>query len=1025
MEFTNTIMSKAIRIYLFLILLLTPLSASAQFFVTGDDPGRLKWSFIESENFKIIYPQGNDSLALVYGKNLERFRIPVSRSLGYLPCGPDNPLNRKMEIVMHTWYGNNGSVAWAPKRMDLYAIPGPYAPDPSPWSTHLAVHELRHVSQMQFGLTNFFKPGNYILGQMWNGLAAILYPGAPFMEGDAVIAETALTKSGRGRISDFLNYYRVAFDNGDYRKWGHWRFESQRDYSPNHYALGYLCLGGTRFLYDTPTVYGEALHMASGKPLRFGAKFKQIENVSGKKFKDAFMEICDTLGSIWKSEADARAPYIASEQVTSDPELYTDYTSVEFAGTGVYAVKSGHLDAPVLVEICADGKENRIARMGYQISGLKADSEGRIWWSENRTDKRWTLQTGSVIRRFDGSKIQTIGKNGLKYNPAPSEIGSRLSVSEYSVEGTTALEIIDRSGNLRQRIEAPDSLQIVQTVWLTENDIYASCVSDNGYGIYHIDLTKCTWSNSLAPQPVMIKNLRTHDGEITFTCDRTGVNELYHLNPSTGSVRQKTSIRHGGDSFCYSPDGSYLYYTSPTMKGNLVFRTSTDELMDKEADFTEYHKYAIAEAAARQEKELAAAADQELFPEDSISTFSEAKRYHKFPKAFRVHSWAPAYVSVDNIMNMSFDKFYQALSLGATGIIQNDLSTAVGEFGYSAHKDPYNPEKWRHSGHVKYTWSGWYPVFEIKADFNDRALRQYNITTYKNEGEGGYISTSSKEMSAPYFNGSIATYIPFKFTNGGWYSGFIPKLTYTFTNDRFNTSLVNMSYENGGIMGEPTFLGSTNGKNIFRQYLSGSARGYVMLSTPNSAVYPRWGAGLELGASGSLGLLKYISPMGYAYAYGYVPGFTREQGIRLSVLHQSKLSEDSFFGQAIVNVLPRGLQKRTDILNQLSVSNPHMTKLSIDYAAPVFIGNIVLGRNILAIKRLVLTPSFDCTLIGRQAKLWSGSLDIVFDFESILTLEFPASIGITASYSGGFNGSFEELKFSKRFFFGPVFNVSL
>ena len=173
---------KHISTLITLILLLTPFTASAQFFVTGDDPGKLKWLSIESENFKIIYPEGNDSLAYLYGRNLERFRIPVSRSMRYLPCGPDNPFNHKMEIVLHTYYGNNGSVAWTPKRMDLYAIPGAYAPEPSPWNEHLAVHELRHVSQLQFGLTQTLKPGNYVLGQMWNGLASILYPGVEFME---------------------------------------------------------------------------------------------------------------------------------------------------------------------------------------------------------------------------------------------------------------------------------------------------------------------------------------------------------------------------------------------------------------------------------------------------------------------------------------------------------------------------------------------------------------------------------------------------------------------------------------------------------------------------------------------------------------------------------------------------------------------------------------------------------------------------------------------------------------------------
>jgi hypothetical protein len=1014
---------KHISTLITLILLLTPFTASAQFFVTGDDPGKLKWLSIESENFKIIYPEGQDSLALVYGNNLEKFRIPISRSMRFLPCGPDNAFNHKMEIVLHTYYGNNGSVAWTPKRMDLYAIPGAYAPEPSPWNEHLSVHELRHVSQIQFGLTKTLKPGNYILGQMWNGLASILYPGTEFMEGDAVIAETAFTKSGRGRVSDFLNYYRLAFDNGDYRKWGHWRFQSQRDYVPSYYALGYLCLGGIRYLHGNPTLMGDALHISAQNPLKLSSVYDKIEEVSGKKFEKAFMEVCDTLGRLWKAEADSRAPYIPKEQVTKEPKIYTNYSSIAFAGDEMYAIKKGFVHTATLVRINPEGKEKFMEYMSSQVSDLRSDAEGGIWWSENKTDERWTLQTGAVIKRKKGSKTRKIGKNALRYNPAPSPFEKKFSVSEYRIKGETALQILDDSGRVLHSFEVPDTLQPVQTAWLSENDIYASAISDNGYGIYHIDVRNGMWSNVLCPQPVMIKDLRTYGQELTFVSDRTGVNEFYHFNPISGELRQKTSIRHGGESFCYSPDGEYLYYTSPTMKGNQVYRTRTEDLFNKDADFTVYHKYVIAEALTKQEKELASQAGEALFPTDSMSTFSQPKRYRKFPHAFNVHSWAPAYISVNNIMNMSFDKFYQALSLGASGLIQNDLSTAVGEFGYSAHKDPYNKAKWRHSGHIKFTYTGLYPVIETSIDFNDRALRQYNITTFK-EDTGGYTELRSRELDSPYFQGNIAVYIPFKFTDGGWNSGFIPKVSYTFTNDRFNTSLVMMSAENGGVAGYPTFVGNSEGKNILRQYLSTSVRGYTMLLTPNSAVFPRWGIGLELGSYLNLGLGKYISPAGYAYAYGYIPGFTREQGIKLTALHQQKLSSNTPFGQSVVNVLPRGLQKETALMSSLSITNPSMTKVSIDYAAPIFIGNPVLGINIFAIKRLVLTPSFDCMFFGKKAGLWSASMDVVLDFESIATLVFPVSLGITYSFNGGFNNTFNNETMG-RHFFGPVFNISL
>ena len=73
-----------IRHILLLSLLLMPLAASAQFYVTGDDPGRLKWYSIETDNFKVIYPEGTDSLARIYAEKIERFRIPVSLTSGYV-----------------------------------------------------------------------------------------------------------------------------------------------------------------------------------------------------------------------------------------------------------------------------------------------------------------------------------------------------------------------------------------------------------------------------------------------------------------------------------------------------------------------------------------------------------------------------------------------------------------------------------------------------------------------------------------------------------------------------------------------------------------------------------------------------------------------------------------------------------------------------------------------------------------------------------------------------------------------------
>ena len=221
-------------------------------------------------------------------------------------------------------------------------------------------------------------------------------------------------------------------------------------------------------------------------------------------------------------------------------------------------------------------------------------------------------------------------------------------------------------------------------------------------------------------------------------------------------------------------------------KGKQVFRSSVDSLLERKADFSQRHEYVLAESLTRQEKE-ASACDSCTEPEFS-GNFSEPVRYRKFPHMFNVHSWAPVYVNVDNIMNMSFDHVWQAASLGATGIMQNRLSTGVGEFGYSAHKDPYNPSKWRHSGHFKFTYSGLYPVIEASVDFNDRAALQYTPYYYM-MGNRASISLVSRPLDTPYVEGRISMYIPWNFSSGGWFRGFIPKVSYRISNDKFNTSL--------------------------------------------------------------------------------------------------------------------------------------------------------------------------------------------------------------------------------------------
>ena len=165
--------------------------------------------------------------------------------------------------------------------------------------------------------------------------------------------------------------------------------------------------------------------------------------------------------------------------------------------------------------------------------------------------------------------------------------------------------------------------------------------------------------------------------------------------------------------------------------------------------------------------------------------------------------------------------------------------------------------------------------------------------------------------------------------------------------------------------------------------------------------------------------------MGYVYGYGYVPGIMRTHGIRLTAMWQTKLRDKSPFSQQAVDILPRGLGSNPTLGSYLSLYHKNLVKLTADYAIPVYIGDITIGGNWLAIKRLVAYPHFDYTFIADKG-LWSAGLDLTADLHAIITLEWPCSVGLSFSWNGGsaWKSLSNEGISMDKWFVGPVFNVS-
>ena len=929
--------------------------AAAQFYTMGEDPGGLRWSYVETPTYRVIYPRGLDSLGRVYAAALERAASPVGGSIG---IRPNAAYRSKMPAVLHPYTAYaNGQVTWTPRRVELLTVPDAFDPEPNPWVWQLAVHESRHIAQMQAGADRPFRWLGILSGQLAAGGIAAVYGGPAFFEGDAVVAETALTASGRGRTADFLEYYRVSFAAGDFRDYWRWRYGSQRLYTPDYYRAGYLAVGGIRALYDVPDLtarfYGRIREHGGVAFLNWD---KTVREAVGKPFREAFSEVSAALQEHWAADEAARGPFMPSEAVSAVPRRFTEYTALESDGEALYAVRGGITQPSRLVRIVPGGKEQALNLMGTSRSPLRYSAPaGRLYWSEQVRDIRWPLRSWSVIRSTaPGKGVRTLTRKTRYYHPAPAPDRAVLSVTEYPADGGSRILLLDaESGEVLQSRNAPDGMQVVETAW-AGGRLYASAITEEGFGLYRAE----DFRPVLAPRPVKIKQLRSDGARLLFTCDLSGVNERYSLDPDSGTAPLRlTTTRFGASDFAQVRDT--LFYAALQPEGRLIRKTAVADLTPQEADFSQLPHYPFAE-------ELRDAEPQPLDPDLPVE-ISEARPYAKLAHLFRIHSWLPLYFSYDAVDQLSFETIRQNAGLGATAFWQNDLGSGSGFFGYHA---AYADGNWRHSAHARMSYTGLYPVIEASLDFNERDALGYFLL--RNEATQR-TALKSGSRGIPSLSGSLQTYIPWNFSSGGWLRGVIPSATLLFSNDRFEDT-----------------------RSMNRTTLS--LRAYTMQRTPVSRIWPRIGIGAELGYSfrwaGTL-----FAPTGYARIYAYLPGLHETHGLRCSVL--GARSFDGLFCERYANTAPRGYPAA--VAAQLAAW-PVQGKVSLDYAMPLIPVDRALLGPAAYLRNFELTLHGDGTAFSSAqsaGRLYSAGADLSAVLGNLLWIPYTTRIGVSYNYNGG------------------------
>ena len=955
------------KLLLSALLILTGFSPTlqAQFYTLGNDPANIRWRQIRTDRFILVYPEETDSLAREYLDALESSAQAVMRPLRISP--------RRIPVVIHPYTTlSNGSVAWAPKRMDLFSSPDPYGTTPQPWTDQLALHELRHVGQIEHFTKGIWNVLYYPFGEQITGLGLGLFSRRFILEGDAVVAETELSRSGRGRSADFMKLTRAMYLNGDFRNWDRMLLGSFRHPTPDMYELGYFQNAYAR--------YATGLYSLTGL---LSASVLKTKKVTGMNNREILEESQKFLKGLWEKDLEARGNLTVPETVTSMKErLYTEYTdpipvtSEDSPLKGcIIAVKEGMQTGRSLVSISPDGKERLLRYFNTVTSRLTSNGRDRIYWSETVHAGPYSLEDFSIIAYYDYIKKKSgrLTAETKYFNPAPSTTGDTLAVAEYATDGKIFLTLLSaRDGKPVSRHTPPENGQIVETAF-DGGTIFCTVITADGMGVYAF--RNGGWAEAVHPQHQSISGLKSHDGQLYFSSDLDGVLNIYVFSPEDGRLKRVTNSMYGADYPYIPPSGDILYYSEYGPDGFRPVKSGKDELQDSLMSFGNPHRYFLAEFVSSQRRDSTGNIPA-TGPERENAGKYTSKRFNKLLHAFRIHSWAPVYYNVDRIQSLTFDRVYTAASLGATIYTQNTLGTVNAMFGYSWHNN-------RHSGHLKIDAALFAGLrMEAAFDINDRANYRYLFDYESN------VLYLNYDGGKPYISASLTLYYPLNFSSGGWLRSLIPQFSLYYSNDRFYSHTMER------------FTQKT-------ELHYGISYAQTLPAAP-SQIFPRWGFSATLMGAVSPLMDENFGDMFYAYAYLYLPGITRRQGLKLTFSYQRQIADGKLYLMSSYASLPRGF---------IQTPNTEFYKVTADYAIPIYLGDAAIP-GFLYFKRMQLIPfadyAVDYTSRRTRTDYFSFGADVLIDF-NIFRLPYPISAGMRyARMNIG----------TDRNYFGMLFNIS-
>lgn len=713
--------------------------------VLNNNPPALSWYKINTPNFRVLYPEGFELQAQRMANTLEHIREAEARTLGVN--------TKRISVILQNQNAvSNGFVSLIPRRSEFYAMPPQNYnfTGTTEWLDQLASHEYRHVVQFDKANRGFNKLLYYAFGPAT--LAAMSVTAVPqwFWEGDAVVAETAFTSGGRGKIPNFGLVFRTNLLED--RKFNYHKqyLRSYKHNMPDHYVLGYHMVSYLRKRTGDPFIWDRVTNRAWSWPFIPFTFSNAIKKESGLYVTKLYNEMANDLTQEWREEVNALT-LSTFETVPHNPRKgYTNYYYPQVLSENrILAMKNGIGDIAQFVFL-ENGRERKSFIPGLlNDAGMLSAVGDLVVWNEYGFDPRWRMRTYSVIKMYDlkQKKLRVVSRKSRYAGAALSPDQRNIVTVETNTSYNTTVTVLDTAGNVRQQFANPQQAFYSMPRWSADgNSIVALKTVSSQRAVVAFDVASGNEKELISASAENIGHPVLHGDYLFYNSPISGIDNMYVLIISTGERFQVTSSKYGAYNPALSADGNTLYYNEQTRDGLDVVKIPVNPTTWKDVVAKKNPK-SFFEVITAQE------GHPNLF--DSIPQQQYAsKKYSKLSGVINPYSWG-AY-------------FNTGLTQADIGISSQDvLSTVTLKAGYL-----YDINEQTGLWRAGVSYQGFFPILDVDVTFGKRELNEGNLTYADIVGNDTVSVTKNLTLNWQEKNIEAGLRLPLITTNSRYHGSF-------------------------------------------------------------------------------------------------------------------------------------------------------------------------------------------------------------------------------------------------------------